>query len=67
MGSTLVPEMAVESLVDVNPALGKVPLAESGPHREIAFIVRPTYPGVPNIGILMALFRRKLEAETRVH
>jgi LysR family hydrogen peroxide-inducible transcriptional activator len=60
LGSTLVPEMAVASLVDSNPALQKLPLAEAGPHREIAFIVRPTYPGLRSIETLMALFRREL-------
>lgn len=60
MGSTLVPEMAVASLVDGNPRLRKLPLAEAGPHREIAFIVRPTYPGVRSIEMLKALFRREL-------
>ena len=56
MGSTLVPEMAVATLVNPNPALRKLPLAEAGPHREIAFIVRPTYPGVRNIEKLCTLF-----------
>ena len=60
MGSTLVPEMAVASLVDGNRDLQKLPLAEAGPHREIAFIVRPTYPGVRSIETLRALFRREL-------
>jgi LysR family hydrogen peroxide-inducible transcriptional activator len=60
MGSTLVPEMAVPSLVDVNPSLRKLPLAEPGPHREIAFLVRPTYPGVRNIEALRAIFAQEL-------
>jgi LysR family transcriptional regulator, hydrogen peroxide-inducible genes activator len=60
MGSTLVPEMAVTQLVDLNPALAKVPLAESGPHREIAFIVRPNYPAVKNIELLIELFNKVL-------
>jgi LysR family hydrogen peroxide-inducible transcriptional activator len=61
MGSTLVPGMAVESLVDSNPALRKLPLAETGPHREIAFIVRPTYPGLRDIERLKRLFRKELK------
>lgn len=60
MGSTLVPEMALESLVDSNPLLRSIPLAEPGPHREIAMIVRPGYPGLRNIETLKALFRREL-------
>jgi LysR family hydrogen peroxide-inducible transcriptional activator len=61
MGSTLVPEMALASLVDINPALRKIPLAEPGPHREIAFIVRTTYPGVRNIETLKQMFSRELK------
>ena len=60
MGSTLVPEMAVASLVDGNPALRKVALAEPGPHREIAFVVRPSYPGMRNIDALKVLFAKEL-------
>lgn len=60
MGSTLVPEIAIASLVDGNSDLRKLPLAEAGPHREIALIVRPTYPGVHNIETLKALFKREL-------
>lgn len=60
MGTTLVPEMAVASLVDSNPELRRLPLAERGPHREIAFIVRQTYPGVRSIETLKALFKREL-------
>ena len=61
MGSTLVPAMAVPSLVDHNPALKKLALAEPGPHRDIAFILRPTYPGLRNIEILKRLFARELK------
>ncbi|MNC94760.1 LysR substrate binding domain protein [compost metagenome] len=61
MGSTLVPEMAVAALVDTNPALRKVPLAEPGPHREIAFVVRPSYPGLRSIEALKALFAKELK------
>jgi LysR family hydrogen peroxide-inducible transcriptional activator len=60
MGSTLVPEMAAASLVDVDPGLRRIPLAEPGPHREIAFIVRPSYPGLRSIEALIALFEKEL-------
>jgi len=60
MGSTLIPQMALKSLVENNPDLKAIPLAESGPHREIAFIVRPNYPGLNNVEILMALFAKLL-------
>jgi len=65
MGSTLVPEMALESLVNHNSGLTKVALDEEGPHREIAFIVRPNYPRVNGIELLMALFNREMTLKIR--
>ncbi len=61
LGSTLVPEIALQSLVRDNPKLVAVPLEEPGPHRELAFAVRPNYPGVADIEALIALFREELE------
>ncbi|MET0102862.1 MAG: hydrogen peroxide-inducible genes activator [Sedimenticola sp.] len=61
MGTTLIPAMAVPQMVDSNPRIAKVPLAEPGPHREIAFVVRPNYPGVKNIELLMQLFQKELQ------
>jgi LysR family hydrogen peroxide-inducible transcriptional activator len=60
LGTTLIPEMAIPQLVEQNPRLAMVPLAEPGPHREIAFIVRPNYPGLKKIELLIALFKRVL-------
>lgn len=65
MGSTLVPEMALESLVNHNPELTKIALDEKGPHREIAFIVRPNYPRVNGIELLMALFNQEMTKKIR--
>ena len=64
MGTTLVPAMAIPQLVDVNPMLTKVPLSEPGPHREIAFVVRPNYPNLRNIELLMQLFRQELSQQS---
>jgi LysR family hydrogen peroxide-inducible transcriptional activator len=61
-GTTLIPEMAIPQLVEENPKIAKVPLAEPGPHREIAFIVRPNYPSIRNIELLMPLFAQELQA-----
>jgi LysR family hydrogen peroxide-inducible transcriptional activator len=60
MGSTLVPDIALEQLVSPDKRLAAVPLAEPGPHRELAFAVRPNYPGVSNIEALMAIFSEQL-------
>ena len=61
MGTTLVPAIAVPQLVDNNPLVAKVPLAEPGPHRAFAFVVRPNYPGLANIELMIQLFRRELQ------
>lgn len=52
LGTTLVPAMALPQLVAPYSELRATPLAESGPHRRIAFIVRPNYPGLANIETL---------------
>lgn len=61
LGTTLVPEMALKQLVDNNPQLAAIPIDEPGPHREIAFIVRPNYPGLDNIELLKGLIRQQLD------
>ncbi len=60
MGSTLVPEMSVHQLVAQNSELVSVPLAEPGPHRELAFIVRPNYPNLSAIELLIELLKKVL-------
>jgi len=60
MGSTLVPEMALDQLVMGNSELETSHLNEPGPHRKIAFITRPNYAGVKNIELLMQIFRETL-------
>jgi LysR family transcriptional regulator, hydrogen peroxide-inducible genes activator len=61
MGSTLVPEIALEQLVVGNSQLVCVPLDEPGPHRELAIVIRPNYPGMANVEALVNLFRKGLE------
>ncbi|MDP4788991.1 MAG: LysR substrate-binding domain-containing protein [Haliea sp.] len=60
MGSTLVPEMALDQLLSGSSELAAIPLEEPGPHRNIAFIARPNFGGVSNIMALMGLFCRAL-------
>lgn len=62
LGTTLVPEMALEQLISGNVLLSKARLSEPGPHRRIAFIARPNFTGVNNIELLMALFKKQLKA-----
>ena len=60
IGSTLVPEIAMHQLVEGNAQLANIPLSEAGPHRELAFAIRPNYPGLKNIEALVQLFREEL-------
>lgn len=60
MGATLIPEMAISSLLAGNPELKARRLDEPGPHREIAFIIRPNYAGIHDIEVLKSLFIKAL-------
>lgn len=61
LGTTLVPEMALDQLINNNALLSKARLSEAGPHRRIAFITRPNFTGVNNIELLMDLFKTQLK------
>jgi LysR family hydrogen peroxide-inducible transcriptional activator len=63
MGSTLVPETALDQLVDIYPELSKLPLDEPGPHRQLAFIFRPNYPNFGNIEALRKLASNILKTQ----
>ncbi len=64
MGTTLVPAMAIDQLLSGNAELKAVHLNEPGPHRKIAFITRPNYPGLKNVELLMQVFHQKLKFES---
>jgi len=64
MGTTLVPAMALNQLLSGNAELKAAHLNEPGPHRTIAFITRPNYPGVKNIELLIAMFRKELQSNS---
>lgn len=61
MGSTFVPQMALDQLMTEASDLRAVHLAEEGPHRRIAFIARPNYAGVGSLEVLMKLFKTALK------
>ncbi|MFL0811590.1 MAG: LysR family transcriptional regulator [Agarilytica sp.] len=66
IGTTLIPEMALQQLTSQNDALTAVHLKEKGPHRRIAFIVRPNYTRLDNIEVLKDICHRALE-ENSLH
>lgn len=61
LGTTLVPEMALEALTAQNSSLRSVHLGEPSPHRSIAFIVRPNYTRMPSIEALIEVFKASLK------
>ncbi|GAA5314854.1 MAG: hydrogen peroxide-inducible genes activator [Candidatus Pelagadaptatus aseana] len=60
LGTTLVPAMALEQLIAENDQLRAVHLSEPGPHRRIAFLVRPNYSRVDALQLLQQLCREAL-------
>lgn len=60
MGTTLVPQMALNQLVHAGSELAYVPLSDQGPHRRIAFITRLNYANVGSIQKLQAIFQKQL-------
>ncbi len=67
LGSTLVPQMALESLLSGDPDLKAIPLDEPGPHRRLAFIMRPNFVGLPSIELLGNLFTTSLKRSSTSH
>ena len=53
--------MAKAQLIDQQSGLNILPLKEPGPHRQIAFVIRPNYPALDNIERLKQLLRSELE------
>ncbi|MBE1302252.1 MAG: LysR family transcriptional regulator [Alteromonadaceae bacterium] len=60
IGTTLVPEMALEQLVQNNTEIRSVHLNEPGPHRRIALIIRPNYVRVNDLELLKKMFCQAL-------
>ena len=60
LGTTLIPAMVMNQLISQNDQLKAVHLNEPGPHRRIAFIVRPNYTRMASIEALMALCKASL-------
>ncbi len=61
MGTTLIPEMALDQLSSVDAPIQAVHLKEPGPHRSISFITRPNYVDVRSVELLITLFKSALE------
>lgn len=62
MGTTLIPEMAMGALISQHRELAAVHLKEPGPHRRIAFILRPNYTCTSSIEALIKVCKETLTA-----
>jgi len=62
MGTTLIPEMAMGALLSQHPDLVAVHLKEPGPHRRIAFVLRPNYTCTSSIEALIKVCKETLVA-----
>ena len=67
MGTTLIPEIALDQLCYQNPELRALHLNEPSPHRELAFITRLNYDGVKDVQSLIDVFKQALPAQKRRH
>lgn len=60
LGTTLVPQMALDQLINSESELRAIHLNEPGPHRKIALIIRPNYVRTDEITLLKQLFNQQL-------
>lgn len=61
MGTTLVPEMALDQVFQQNSGVTALEVDEAGPHRRIAFITRLNYARVNEIERLASIFNEVLK------
>ena len=60
LGSTLVPQMALDQLIHAESELRAIHLNEPGPHRTIALVIRPNYVRTDEITLLQNIFKTQL-------
>lgn len=65
LGTTLIPEMALDQLIAQNRELKAVHLNEPSPHRRIAFILRPNYTRMSSIEVLIEICKKALVTKDR--
>ena len=61
LGTTLVPQMALDQLIYPQSELIAVHLNEPGPHRRLAFVQRPNYTKTDDVELLIRLFSQQLQ------
>jgi len=60
IGTTLVPQMALDQLIHNESELKAIHLNEPGPHRTLALVFRPNYIRVDELGLLQDIFTAEL-------
>lgn len=65
LGTTLIPEMAIEQLTLQHKSLSIVHLNEPGPHRQLAFILRPNFTRLQSIEALMNICKEELSQNSK--
>ncbi|SJM36414.1 Hydrogen peroxide-inducible genes activator [Psychrobacter pasteurii] len=65
MGTTLIPEMALNQVHRQNNEVATIPLTEQGPHRRIAFVTRLNYARVDDVNLLGNIFKAAFEANKK--
>lgn len=60
LGTTLVPQMALDQLIHNESEIRAIHLNEPGPHRTIALIIRPNYVRANELTILRDIFHEQL-------
>lgn len=66
LGTTLIPAMALDQLTTRNEQLSTVHLNEPGPHRKIAFVMRPNYSRLTCIEALIDVCKSALGNDTEI-
>ncbi|GAA0205723.1 hydrogen peroxide-inducible genes activator [Kangiella japonica] len=63
LGTTLIPAMAMEQLISQNKELIAVHLSEPGPHRRIAFLIRPNFTRMGSVEALKQICKQALSGK----
>lgn len=65
LGTTLVPHMAIDQLVKGESELRAIHLNEPGPHRTIAFVIRPNFVRTKELSLLQNIFKEQLKEKLK--
>jgi len=66
LGTTLIPQMALDQMISQHTELAAVHLNEPGPHRRIACVIRPNYTRTSTVEALIEICRQALSTHSKV-